>query len=140
MDEDCQALARGCQHCKIFEGAVVQAPICPIQAYMPLELVHVYFTSIETTMELNQPPSIKMSWSSQITSQDIRWHVSPRIRKQKLLCEFSVNDSSQYLVHQLNCSVTEAQTSPLHQLRSSVQHLAFRNAGLQHTTHNIMDK
>ena len=26
---------------------------------MPLELVHVDFTSIETTMELNQPPSVK---------------------------------------------------------------------------------
>ena len=59
MDEDCQASVRGCQCCKIFEGAVVKAPLCPIQAYMPLELVHVDFTSIETTMELNQPPSIK---------------------------------------------------------------------------------
>ena len=59
MDEDCRALVRGCQHCKIFEGAVVKAPLCPIQAYAPLELAHVDFTSIETTMELNQPPSIK---------------------------------------------------------------------------------
>ena len=59
MDEDCQASVRGCQCCKIFEGAVVKALLCPIQAYMPLELVHVVFTSIETTMELNQPPSIK---------------------------------------------------------------------------------
>ena len=59
MDEDCQALVRGCQCCKIFEGAVVKAPLCPIQVYAPLELVHVDFTSIETTMELNQPPSIK---------------------------------------------------------------------------------
>ena len=49
MDEDCQ----------IFEGVVVQALLCPIQAYAPLELVHVDFTSIEATMELNQPPSIK---------------------------------------------------------------------------------
>ena len=59
MDEDCRALVRGCQCCKIFEGAVVKAPLCPIQAYAPLELVHVDFTSIETTMELNQPPSVK---------------------------------------------------------------------------------
>ena len=59
MDEDCRASVRGCQHCKIFEGVVVKAPLCPIQAYTPLELVHTDFTSIETTMELNQPPSIK---------------------------------------------------------------------------------
>ena len=37
----------------------MKAPLFPIQAYVPLELVHVDFTSIETSMELNQPPSIK---------------------------------------------------------------------------------
>ena len=37
----------------------MKAPLCPIKAFAPLELVHVDFTSIETTMELNQPPSIK---------------------------------------------------------------------------------
>ena len=37
----------------------MKALLCPIQAYTPLELVHVDFTSIETTMELNQLPSIK---------------------------------------------------------------------------------
>ena len=42
-----------------FEGMVVKALLCPIQVYAPLELVHVDFTSIETTMELNQPLSIK---------------------------------------------------------------------------------
>ena len=59
MDEDCRASVRGCQGCKIFEGAVVKAMLSPIQAYSPLELVHVDFTSIETTMELNQSPSVK---------------------------------------------------------------------------------
>ena len=38
---------------------MVKAPLCPIQACVPLELVHVDFTSIETTMELNKPPSVK---------------------------------------------------------------------------------
>ena len=55
----CQALVKGCQHCQIFEGAVVKAPLYPIKAFAPLELVHVDFTSKETTMELNQPPSVK---------------------------------------------------------------------------------
>ena len=59
MVEDCRALVKGCQRCQIFEGAVVRAPLCPIKAFAPLKLVHVDFTSIETTMELNQPPSIK---------------------------------------------------------------------------------
>ena len=37
----------------------MKATLFPIQAYTPLELVYVDFTSIETTMELNQLPSIK---------------------------------------------------------------------------------
>ena len=48
-----------CQHCQIFEGVVVKALLCTIKAYVPLKLVHVDFTSIEMTMELNQPPSVK---------------------------------------------------------------------------------
>ena len=59
MEDNCQALVRGCQCCKVFEGALVKALPCPIQAYAPLELVHVDFTSIEITMELNQPLSVK---------------------------------------------------------------------------------
>ena len=59
MVEDCQASVRGCQRCQIFEGVVVKALLCPIKAYAPLELVHIDFTSIESTMELNQPPSVK---------------------------------------------------------------------------------
>ena len=59
MVEDCRSLVKGCQRCQIFEGAVVRAPLCPIKAFAPLELVHVDFMSIETTMELNQPPSVK---------------------------------------------------------------------------------
>ena len=59
MVEECRASVRGCQHCQIFEGVVVKAPLCPIKAYTPLELVHVDFTSIELTMQLKQPPSVK---------------------------------------------------------------------------------
>ena len=31
----------------------------PIRALAPLELVHIDFTSVESTMELNKPPSVK---------------------------------------------------------------------------------
>ena len=37
----------------------MKALLCPIQVYAPLELVHVDFTSIETTMEPNQPLRVK---------------------------------------------------------------------------------
>ena len=57
--KDCKAMIRGCQHCCVFEGAIPKAPLCPIRVYMPLELMHVDFMSIETDMELNKPPGVK---------------------------------------------------------------------------------
>ena len=57
--EDCKAMIRGCQHCHVFEGAIPKAPLCPIRVYVPLELMHVDFTSIEMDMELNKPPGVK---------------------------------------------------------------------------------
>ena len=41
------------------KGKVPRVPLCPIQAYAPLELVHLNYTSIESTMELNKPPMVK---------------------------------------------------------------------------------
>ena len=55
MGEDSHALVRGCPHCRAFEGDVPKAPLCPTRAYAPLELVHLDYTSIESTMELNKP-------------------------------------------------------------------------------------
>ena len=59
MAEDCHALVRGCPHCQAFEGEVPKALLCPIRAYAPLELVHLDYTSIESTMELNKPPVVR---------------------------------------------------------------------------------
>ena len=33
--------------------------MCPIRAHTPLELIHIDFTSVESTMELNKLPIIK---------------------------------------------------------------------------------
>ena len=59
MAEDCKTLVRGCPKCHAFKGVIPKAPLCPIRAQAPLELVHVDFTSVESTMELNKLPSIK---------------------------------------------------------------------------------
>ena len=59
MVKDCKARVRGCHRCCAFEGAIPKASLCPIRAHTPLELVHMDFTSVESTMELNKPPSIK---------------------------------------------------------------------------------
>ena len=59
MAEDCCAIVRRCLCCQAFKGEVPRAPLCPIQAYAPLELVHLGYTSIESTMELKKPPVVK---------------------------------------------------------------------------------
>ena len=59
MAEDCHAIVRGCPHCQAFEGEVPKAPLCPMKVYAPLDLVHLYYTSIESMMELNKPPMVK---------------------------------------------------------------------------------
>ena len=59
MAEDCHAIVRGCPHCQAFEGEMPKAPLCPIRAYASLELVHLDYTSIESTMELNKPLVVK---------------------------------------------------------------------------------
>ena len=59
MVEDCRAILRGCPHCQAFKGEVPRAPLCPIRVYAPLELVHLDYTSIKSTMELNKPPMVK---------------------------------------------------------------------------------
>ena len=45
-------------HCLQYEGGTSKAPLCPIVVTTPLDLLHVAFTSIETTMELNPSPRV----------------------------------------------------------------------------------
>ena len=59
MAEDCRAIVRGCPCCQALEGEVPRASLCPIRVYAPLELVHLDYTSIESTMELNKPSVVK---------------------------------------------------------------------------------
>ena len=59
MAEDCHAIVRGCPRCRAFKGEVPRAPLCPIWAYAPLELVNLDYTSIESMMELNKPPMVE---------------------------------------------------------------------------------
>ena len=49
---------RTCVHCLQHEGSLSKAPLHPIMATAPLDLLHVDFTSIETTLELNQSPRV----------------------------------------------------------------------------------
>ena len=49
---------RTCVHCIQHGSSLSKAPLHPIIATAPLDLLHVDFTSIETTLELNQSPKV----------------------------------------------------------------------------------
>ena len=53
-----QKVISSCEKCIQQEGAQAKAPLQAILVTTPLELLHVGFTSIETTMELEQLPHI----------------------------------------------------------------------------------
>ena len=49
---------RVCTCCLPYEGGITKATLWPIVATAPLDLLHVDFMSIETTLELNQLPRV----------------------------------------------------------------------------------
>ena len=49
---------KSCIHCLLHESNLPKVPLHPMMATAPLELLHIDFTSIETTMELNQQPRV----------------------------------------------------------------------------------
>ena len=53
-----ETIIRACTHCLQYEGGIPKTPLCPIVATSPLDLLHIDFTSIEITLELNQLPRI----------------------------------------------------------------------------------
>ena len=58
MAKQMRQVIKACKCCPQYEGGTPKAPLCPIVATAPLDLLHVDFTSIETTMELNQSPRV----------------------------------------------------------------------------------
>ena len=66
---------RACTCCLQYKGGIPKAPICPIVATTPLDLLLVDFTSIETTLELNQLPRVVNILVFQTTSLNMCWHM-----------------------------------------------------------------
>ena len=58
MAKQMRQVIKACRCCLKYEGSTPKAPSCPIVATTPLDLLHVVFTSIETTMELDQSPRV----------------------------------------------------------------------------------
>ena len=58
MAKQMRQVIKACRRCLQYEGSTPKAPLCPIVATAPLDLLHVDFTSIETTMELDKSPRV----------------------------------------------------------------------------------
>ena len=58
MAKQMRQVIRACKHCIQYEGGIPKAPLCPIVATAPLDLLHVDFISIETTLELKKLPRV----------------------------------------------------------------------------------
>ena len=58
MTNQMQQSIKLCAHCLQHEGNLSKAPLHPIVATAPMDLLHVDFTSIETTLELNRLPKV----------------------------------------------------------------------------------
>ena len=58
MARQMRQVIKTCRHCLQYEGSASRAPLCPIVATAPMDLLHVDFTSIETTMEFDKSPQV----------------------------------------------------------------------------------
>ena len=58
MAKHMRQVTKACRHCFQYEGGTPKAPLYPIVATALLDLLHVDFTSIETTMELDKSPRV----------------------------------------------------------------------------------
>ena len=58
MAKQMRQTIRACTNCIQYEGGLPKAPLCPIVATTPLDLLHVDFKGIEITLELNQLPRV----------------------------------------------------------------------------------
>ena len=95
MAKQMRQVIRACTHCPQYEGGIPKAPLCPIVATAPLDLLHVDFTSIETTLncQLNCL-ELPTSWFSKTTSLNMCWCMKPLIKLWKPSLNFYMEVTS----------------------------------------------
>ena len=57
--EDVDQAVKNCRQCQLYGGRKEKAPMVPMMVTTPLQLVHLNFTSFETTTNLNELPKVK---------------------------------------------------------------------------------
>ena len=75
MAKQMRQIIRACNCCLQYDGSTPKAPLCPIVATTPLDLLHIDFTSIQTMLELNQSPRVANVLVSKTISLSTCWHM-----------------------------------------------------------------
>ena len=57
--KDVDRVVKNCRRCQLYKGKEEKAPMVPMMVTTPLQLVHLNFTSSETTTNLNESPKIE---------------------------------------------------------------------------------
>ena len=140
MVEDCKALVRGCPRCCVFEGVIPKAPLCPIRVHTPLELVHVDFTSMESTMELNKSPSVKnvlvitdhfMCYALAVMTKDQTAKTIAKVLYERFITVFGMPVK---LLSDQGANFTSVFVEELCTM------FGIQKCQIPHTIHNVMDK
>ena len=140
MATQMQKIISGYEQCIQHEGIHVKAPMWPIIVTTPLGLLHVDFTRIETTIELDQPPNMVNLFIFCDILWNMSWHMWPLTRLWKLLLHFCGKATSWSLEHQPSSWVTEGPTLKATSSESFASFWAHGRLGLHHTMLKPMDR
>ena len=139
MINQMQQSVKTCVHCLQHESGLSKAPLHPIMATTPLDLLHVDFTSIEMTLELNKSPKV----ANILVFQDhfmkhVLAYVTPNQTAKTASPSFCIRVTSQYLGPQPGSWVTEVLTLWAVSSTKCARSLAWRNCRPHLTTHKLM--
>ena len=94
MAKQMRQVIKACKCSLQYKGGTPKAPFCPIGATAPLDLLHVDFTGIETTLELNQLLRVTNVLVAKTISLSMYWHMWPPIKLWKLSLNFYIEATS----------------------------------------------
>ena len=102
---------RACTCCLQYEGGFLKAPLYPIMATAPLDLLHVDLQALRPCWSQTNHLELPTSWCSKTTSWNMCWHMWPLIKLQKPLPNFYMEVTSLSLGPQSGSWVIEVLAS-----------------------------
>ena len=133
-----QQSIKSCEWCLKHKGNISKVPLHPIVATAPLDLLHIDFTSMEMTMELNQLPRVAnvLVFQDHFT-QHVMAYVTPNLMAKtvvKLLYQGYISifgpQPSSWVIGVPNLWAVSS--------KKCVCSLVWRNCGPCYTTHRLM--